>query len=318
MTLLYGRTLLDTLHERVGEEEHLRGRSGAISQPFGNGGWARVIGEQGRRDGDAAGIFGSGPKFDYGFTAFQGGHDVYRTEHADGSRDHAGFYAAVGFANSHVTHFTGEAAGKDQFNATSVGGYWTHFGPQGWYLDGVLQGTWYNDVRGDSHRDLGVLTTRGTGFASSFEGGYPFRLWGGGWLIEPQAQVVYQNVNLSDSRDSAAMVRFQDVESLAARIGVRIANTWALDPGPNPRLVTAWVRPNLWREFLGNPLTEFSSETGFVPFRAALGGNWAEINTGVSATINRITALYANASYQIGLDGRSFAYNGKFGIRMNW
>jgi len=39
---------------------------------------------------------------------------------------------------------------------------------------------------------------------------------------------------------------------------------------------------------------------------------------GVSATVNRTTALYANASYQTGLDGRSFAYDGKVGIRMNW
>jgi len=52
----------------------------------------------------------------------------------------AGLYVAAGLANSDVTHFTGVAAGTDQFTATSVGGYWTHFGRAGWYLDGVLQG----------------------------------------------------------------------------------------------------------------------------------------------------------------------------------
>jgi autotransporter family porin len=316
LSLLYGRMLLDTLHERVGEEEHLRGRSDISGQPFDNGGWARVIGQLGQRDGDQNGIFGSGPKFDYGFSAFQAGHDVYRVEHIDGSRDHVGFYAAAGFGSSDVTHITGVAAGEDQFTATSLGGYWTHFGPQGWYLDGILQGTWY-DMSGDSHRGLGTLKTHGAGFASSLEAGYPFRL-SGGWLIEPQAQVVYQDVSLSDSADSAAAVRFQDVESLAARFGVRIARTWALDAGSNPRLVTAWVRPNFWREFNGNPITSFSSDTGFVPFHADLGGNWAEINAGVSYTVNRTTEFYANTSYQTGLDGRSFAYNGKAGFRLNW
>jgi autotransporter family porin len=312
LTLLYGRTLLDTLHQRVGEEEHLRGRGDLANGAFDNGGWARVIGLHGQRNGDPNGIFGSGPKFDYDFVTFQGGHDIYRAEHADGSRDFAGFYVAAGLANSNVTHFTGVAAGTDQFTATSVGGYWTHFGQLGWYLDGVLQGTWY-DAHGDSHRGLGQLSTSGAGFASSLEGGYPFRL-GHGWQIEPQAQIVYQTVGLSDGADSAATVSFRNVDSLAARIGARITKTWLVDSG----LITAWIRPNLWREFRGNPLTEFSSATGPVPFRADLGGDWAEINVGVSASLNRTTEIYANASYNEGLDGRSFAYDGKVGLRMNW
>jgi outer membrane autotransporter protein len=215
LTLLYGRTLLDTLHERVGEEEHLRGRRDVISQPFDNGGWARVIGLVGERDGDPAGIFGSGPKFDYDFAIFQGGHDLYRVERPDGSRDHAGFYVAAGMGGADVTHFTGLTAGTDKFDAESLGGYWTHFGPSGWYLDGILQGTWY-DIKADG--GLGTVKTGGTGFASSLEGGYPFQL-GRDWVIEPQAQVVYQTVGLDDTADSAAAVHFHDVDSLAARVG---------------------------------------------------------------------------------------------------
>jgi autotransporter family porin len=316
LTLLYGRTLLDSLHERVGEEEHLRSRGDLANGAFDNGGWARVIGLHGQRDGDVSGIFGAGPKFDYDFVAFQGGHDLYRAEHVDGSRDHIGFSVAAGLANSNVTHFNGVAAGTDQFTAASVSGYWTHFGPSGWYLDGVLQGTWY-DAHGDSHRGLGSLSTSGPGFAASLEGGYPFHL-GGGWKIEPQAQIVYQTVGLSNGADSAATVSFQNVDSLAARIGARFAKTWLTDDGPNRHLITAWIRPNLWREFLGNPLTEFSSETGPVPFRADLGGYWAEINVGVSATLNRTTELYGNGSVEESFDGRSFSYNAKLGMRINW
>ncbi len=315
LTLLYGRTLIDTVHERVGEEAYAGGRSDPRQQ-F-DGGWARIIGQHGQHDGDPNGILGSRPKFGFDFAAFQGGHDVYRTERSDGSRDFAGFYAAVGFADSDVTHFTGVTAGTDKFTATSVGGYWTHFGAPGWYLDGVLQGTWYDNVTGDSHRGLGVLSTSGAGFAASLECGYPIR-FGGGFMVEPQAQVVYQTISLLDASDIAAQVRFDDINSIAARIGARIAQTWILDPGPNPRLITAWLRPNLWHEFRGDPVTSFSSATGFIPFHADLGDDWAEINVGVSATVNKTTALYANASYQTGLDGRSFAYDGKVGIRLNW
>ena len=28
--------------------------------------------------------------------------------------------------------------GEDRFDAWSRGGYWTHFGPSGWYLDGFV------------------------------------------------------------------------------------------------------------------------------------------------------------------------------------
>lgn len=35
--------------------------------------------------------------------------------------------------------------------------------------------------------------------------------------------------------------------------------------------MTAWIRRNVWYEFLGNPRTEFSSADGFIPFRASVG-----------------------------------------------
>ena len=34
------------------------------------------------------------------------------------------------------------SVGGIKHNGTSVGGYWTHIGPQGWYLDGILMATW--------------------------------------------------------------------------------------------------------------------------------------------------------------------------------
>jgi hypothetical protein len=58
--------------------------------------------------------------------------------------------------------------------------------------------------------------------------------------------------------------------------------------------------------------------TGFIPFRADLGGSWAELNGGISAQLTRTTSIYANASYQVGLDGRSDAWDAKAGVRVNW
>lgn len=142
---------------------------------------------------------------------------------------------------------------------------------------------------------------------------------GDGWRAEPQAQLVYQAIDLRSGSDGAARMRFEDADSLAGRIGVRFVNTWLTGYGSSaPGLITAWLRPNLWHEFLGDPRTLFSSEDGFVPFRADLGGTWLELNAGITAQINQSTALYLNGSYYVSLDGDSTAYNAKLGLRINW
>lgn len=312
MALLYGRNLLDTLHERVGEEEDGRFRANPEN---GKLGWGRIIGVNGTQHGDSLGVLGgpSGPRFDYTFLGLQAGMDVYRHDRPDGSRDQAGAYFAIGGDQGRVSHFDG-SQGNSNFSAYTLGGYWTHFGSNGWYTDAIVQGTFY-DINSSANRGLPALRTGAQGAAASIEAGYPFKL-GGGYFIEPQAQLVYQNVHVNDASDIAAQIRFSDVESVAARVGARFGRTWATIGGL--QTVTAWIRPNLWNEFLGNAATSFSSETGFIPFHANLRGLWGEINVGVSGQVSASTTLYANASYSSRFDSGGFAYTGKAGIRMSW
>ncbi|MCK1366404.1 autotransporter outer membrane beta-barrel domain-containing protein [Bradyrhizobium sp. 62] len=307
MALLYGGTLLDTFHERVGDEGQSR------NQPRLNGvaagAWGRVIGQHGNHEGDPLGVFGSGPKFDYNIGAFQGGQDLLRRDGADGSRDHAGLYAAVGLLTGDVTHFDRTFAGANSINAYSLGGYWTHFGATGWYLDAILQGTWYN-VRSAS-TSLPALTTNGWGFASSLEAGYPVHL-GGGFVIEPQAQIVYQTISLGDGSDTAATVQFRNAGSVAARIGARITRTSSLSESAS---ITTWIRPSLWNEFRGDPQTLFSSAAGPIAFRSDLGGSWFELTAGADSKITASTSLFASAGSQV---GSTRAYNGRGGLRVAW
>ena len=325
MALLYGRNLLDTLHERVGEEFDERGALAAAQAGYYKAaplnpasqylGWGRIIGMNGVQQGDSLGVLrgSAGPHFDYRFLGLQAGMDFYRQDRPDGSRDHAGGYFAIGTNQGQVTHFDGREGNSD-FAAYTLGGYWTHFGPTGWYTDAILQGTFY-DINSTANRGLPTFKTQGQGFAASLETGYPFK-FAGGWFIEPQAQLVFQNININDANDIAAQVRFADVNSLAGRIGARFGRTWTMDD--SFRTITAWIRPNLWNEFQGNPTTLFSSATGFVPFHADLGGLWGEINAGISGQVTANTTLFANASYQSRFDGGGFAYTGKAGLRVNW
>ena len=320
LALIYGRTMLDTLHERVGEEEDIRGRQDLNTWTPKTGAWARVFDTHGTQYGDSNGIYGSdGPKYDYDFFGIQVGQDLFRKEHDNGSRDHTGLYFAYGYANSNVMHFDG-TMGRNEFSAYSLGGYWTHFGPSGWYTDAILQGTYYDTT--SSTPDSPDMTTHGSGFAASLEGGKPFR-FGHGYFVEPQAQVIYQIIDFADASldHGDTRVSFSDVDSLTGRIGARLGHDWDLK---RDRQLTVWLRPNLWHEFRGNPTTEFSSADGPVPFSADLGGTWGELNLGISGQANDLsptfctTSLYANVSYDRSFEGAGYAWTGKVGIRFSW
>ena len=293
--------------------------------------WGRLIGFFGHRDGHPLGVYGGGPEFDYDFGALQAGVDLYRREGQDGSRDNAGLYAAFGHGEVDVEHnllgFTIKG-GEDKFDACSIGGYWTHFGPSDWYLDGVLQATWY-DASMTGARGLRDGETDGWGLAASIEGGYPFH-FGDGWLIEPQAQLVYQTIDLADFNDGFADVRYSDEDSLAGRIGARLARTWDLEepqgdgPGagspPEPvRQASVWLRADLWHEFIAQPTTEFSSANGFVPFTADdLQEQHVEARPRRHLGLRHPATLYANVNYEQSFEGDADAWEGKLGVKMTW
>jgi outer membrane autotransporter protein len=317
LALRYGWATLGNMHERIGEEEQLRDRNDLRERTTVNGAWVRVIGESGDADGDRRGIYGSGgPHYDYDLIALQAGLDVYAEEHDNQQRDHAGLYAAQGRIQSDVTHFNGIYAGSDSVKATSLGLYWSHFWQEGQYLDAVWQGTWAKATA----RSAGdyTLQRNGFGWAASLEGGYP--LHDETRVLEPQAQIIYQAIDRDSAFDPAANVRFRNMDSLAARVGLRWANTWTLDPDRNGtrRLLTGWLRANLWREFKGQPVTEFSSADGYVPFKADLKGNWWQLNAGTTWQLDANFSVYANLGYQRGFDVSFDAWDGKVGLRWNW
>ena len=317
MAAIYGRKIIDTLHERMGGDAQLFG-PGKADLP--DAAWGRVIGYWGHRDGDSGGILGGGgPSFDYDFGALQTGLDLYRNEYANGQRDNAGLYFALGRAHADVDHtllgrtFNG---GKDSFDAVSVGGYWTRFGQNNWYLDGVVQGTWYEDIDMTGRRGLRDGRTNGFGFAASLEGGYPFDL-GNDWLLEPQAQLVYQALNINDFNDGASDVHYSDTNSLAGRIGARVARDWDVE-GDAKRKFTLWGRADFWNEFLGDPKTELSSASGFIPFTADAGNSWATLGIGASRQITNAASLYGNVNYDVAFDGDADAWEGKVGLKVQW
>lgn len=347
LALEYGYAMLDTLHERVGETnlhnigpatEERMVRCNDASRNFkcvvrvqtatANGaakdetrwassGWARLMGDRGLHQPDN--FQRRGPNYDYTFGGIQAGLDIYANEQSDGTLDKAGLYVGYGQITSNVKGQFGAKAGTVDMDAYTLAAYWTHHSPQGWYTDAVVQGTWYSanakSVYGTS------LKPDGFGLLGSLEGGYAFKL-NNGWTIEPQAQVVYQSVSFDNTHLNDAFVRFDSSDSLRARLGVRVTKSWNMaEQGKEPRLVSAWLRANVWHEFLGKATTAWGSVDGqnMTPFNSYLGGTWGELGAGVTAQVSDKVNLFATGAYNRSLDnnGRE-GWDGRLGMTVRW
>ena len=321
--------MLDTLHERVGDESLLRrGQDLAPEQTGLNGAWVRVMRHDGERDGGDRGIYGKrGPSFDYRLSALQIGVDLFRTLEDDGRQQHAGVYLAYGQGKADVHHQLLDYdffAGSDEFDARTIGAYWTGFNSKGAYLDAVGQYTWY-DLLARSTR-LPDTFTNGDGMTLSGEGGWPFALGAAaqapsadGWRIEPQAQVIWQRTELNDLVDQAARVRYPDDDSIVGRVGVRLNRLSGQPSGSGEsRSQVWWLRANAWHQFSGSPKAEFSSAAGYVPFESDLSDSWAEVGLGGTWQVSQTGYLFADVKYTWSFDGDETAWNGKLGMRWNW
>ena len=200
---------------------------------------------------------------------FQGGIDLLRGSLIAGHYERAGLYGAYGDVHADVDGLvTNPAAtayilthtGSMNLDAWSAGGYWTHTGPGGWYLDAVLQGTWYY---GSASTQFARLNTDGTGFIASLESGYPYALpqLGPGFVLEPQGQILWQKVSFHHDYDGLGDVALGDTTGPSGRIGLR--TKWTIVTGGG-QVWQPYLRANLWRDWGAEANTVYSG-TDIVP-----------------------------------------------------
>ena len=282
--------------------------------------WGRVLGQQIDNHYTAF----ADPRASGQLLGFQSGIDLWRGESMSGHRDAAGIYFAYANANVDVNGLvTNEAAtgyvlrktGSLNLDAWSEGAYWTHYGQSDWYLDAVAQVTRYQGV---ANTQFASLSTNGFGFVSSLETGYPIRLpvFGPGFVLEPEAQIVWQQVSFDDGNDGLGEVALGTTSGASGRIGLRGRWTIAGDSG---QVWQPYVRANLWRDWGAQATTIFSG-ADLVPLleqatRLQLGG-------GLSARMNANVSFYANADYQFAVGGTDGGarngIRGAAGVRYTW
>jgi outer membrane autotransporter protein len=255
---------------------------------------------------------------------FQGGIDLLRGSLIAGHYERAGLYGAYGDVNADVnglvtnpaaTAYVLARTGSMNLDAWSAGGYWTHVGPGGWYLDAVLQGTWYY---GSASTQFARLNTDGTGFIASLEGGYPYA-WpqlGPGFVIEPQGQILWQKVSFRHDYDGLGDVALGDTTGPSGRIGLR--TKWTIVTGGG-QVWQPYLRGNLWRDWGAEANTTFSG-TDLVPLASQV--TRLELGGGLTGRINAAVSVFANVDYEFAVGAaqneKQSGVRGAFGARYTW
>ena len=331
-----GLTTLGTLHERVGgaAADAACLNDGALitkavplitkappvpcynSRPAA---WGRLFGQQIDNHYEAF----ADPRATGQIVGLQTGVDLWRGSLIQGHSDTVGLYFAYSNANVGVsglvssqtaTAYILQHTGSVHLNAPSVGGYWTHYGPGGWYIDAVLQGSFYS---GDATTQFTHLPTKGTGFISSLEAGYPIPLpwFGPRFVLQPEGQIIWQQVSFHDADDGFGTIGLGTTSGATGRLGLRGA--WTINETAG-RVWQPYVRANVWRDFGADATTMF----GPVAVPLLEQATRLEFAGGLSAKILPRLTLYAQAGYQFAVSGtdggRRDGVKGNFGVNYAW
>ncbi|MDM0058036.1 autotransporter outer membrane beta-barrel domain-containing protein [Variovorax fucosicus] len=318
MASSFGLAMLGTLDDRRGDTASPSPSAAAQDKPAGSAGWGRAFGEFGRVN---RGTFSSnGPSYDFNLAGFQTGLDLWQQSGANGARDAAGIYVGAGRIDSDVNNsVAGGLAGRTKLDGYSLGAYWTHFSPQGWYTDTVLQGTRYDPISASSLQGQ-TLKSTGSGLLASLEGGYRLNL-GDDWSLTPQAQLIYQRISLKDGADAYGRIGYDASNMGYARIGAKLSKTASFGEAAGAQRITFWARANIWHGFGGDAATTFTNLAGgnAVTLKTNLGDTWANLGVGVTTQISRNVSAFVLGDYNVSVGrGKSHGMSVKAGFTARW
>jgi outer membrane autotransporter protein len=188
---------------------------------------------------------------------------------------------------------------------------------QGTRYDGNAQAQ-FNQLSSPFGSSLATkLQTQGSGFVSSLEGGYPVPLgFGPGFVLEPQAQIVYQHVSFDPAGDGVGTIALGSTSGVTGRLGVR--GQWSI-PGADGEVWQPYARFNVWRDWGGNAATLFSGAGTAVPLVEQ--ATRLEFAGGLTYKLQPNLSFYAQAGYQFAISpnlARRDGVKGSAGLRYTW
>ena len=318
-----GYTMLDTLHQRRGENQTLSwDKQNSYWQDVEKQSWGRVIGKHLKLNGKER--FGLKTNM-YGF---QVGHDFdVKTKQDDEGkltrrftglyfgalRSHSKFYDEYRAKNGVV--IADKLTSRVKTTALNLGVTDTRYNENGTYIDWVGQLSWLNNRY--SSVDGTQAKNHGWGAALSVETGRPYALGkdktnnGDSWILEPQAQLIAQYLRLGNFNDGTRAVS-QKGYGLRGRVGFRLAYN---KPNDKQRTRTYYFIGNIWHDFkaTGNALI------GRDKLTEKFDRTWWELGLGSQFSLSENTYLYADARYEKSFNSnRHKGYQGTVGVKYSW
>lgn len=317
-----GLFTLGTMDQRIGDSA-LVASADAASDP-GPSAWARVLG------GNMNNTYRefAAPRVSGELSGMQVGADIWQGQAFPGMADRFGGYLSYGNADISVRGLIANVANLDyvrvtagtvDLHATTAGAYFTHYGTRGWYLDAVTQFTSYN---GRTTTPYDTLSTKGTGIIGSLEFGYPIALpqLGSGFVLEPQAQAIWQHTNFGPTHDNASEIQLGSTYGTTGRLGLR--GKWQIitDSG---QVWSPYVTTNFWRDWGGRSATVFgATANNFDTAPLVPQATRAELEGGVTAKLLSKLVVYGSLGYEHqlgnGTDAQREGFNGQVGVRYTW
>ncbi|MGZ8139259.1 autotransporter BatB [Bordetella bronchiseptica] len=302
---MVGTEALGSYRERAGQPGAAAPEAGAAAR---RGVWARTFGRRFERSAGSE----AAPSFNGSLAGMQLGADLYTrrsaTRHADAFGVFGGYATARGDVRG-LARGEIQAVGTSTLRAAQLGAYWTHTGPSGWYVDTVLAGTRYKQQTSSSAH-VGA-TSRGWGMMASVEAGYPWQL-NPRWQIEPQAQLVYQQLGIANGADRVSSVSYKTPDALTGRLGTRLAGQYAYGK--------AQLRPfmgvSLLHDFTGADTVTFA---GVHSVRASRQNTAVDLKAGVDTQLGKSVGLWGQVGYgkSVGSgDGSDRGWSANLGLRV--
>ncbi|WP_343521387.1 autotransporter outer membrane beta-barrel domain-containing protein, partial [Sphingomonas sp.] len=232
------------------------------------------------------------------------GADQVLSERSDGASLVLGLLGSYGEANASIASPYGNGSIKTR--GYSAGATLSWFGPQGFYVDGRAQVTWFDSKL--TSAVLGKLTddNKGTGEAYSIEIGKRAPI-GDHLSVTPQIQTIYSTVGFdrfTDPNDAAVSSSLGD--SLKTRWGI------SLDRQDTRSHVYGVV--NVSYEWLDGTITDVSG----TPIARENHRLWGELGLGGSLMLGSRVTLYSEVSADTAINdfGKSYTLKGIAGLRM--
>ncbi len=199
--------------------------------------------------------------------------------------------------------------GNLSLDSHNIGGYWTHIGPAGWYIDAVSMGSFYG-ASPQSDRQVGARVS-GTGVVASLETGVPIPL-NRFVAVEPQAQLIWQRQSFDTFNDAFSSVALGAADTITGRVGLRIPAAYTVGAA----VVRPYLEVNLWHTASNDRSIAFAA-TDLIGVQSR--GTAVEVGGGIAAQISQAVSAYASAGYTSSVDSTHREdITGRLGLRVSW